>query len=176
MRPPCCALVTPTSTSPIGTPADLRSRINTFQIRNPPPLSPHPSPPSPLSRSGRGGWGVRAERRQTVKYLRTLSYNLARRRGGEEATRRYGAPHRVIVSSLNCQAGLNHALPSDDEAISQCQQDGCHVPEDPRLSAQQSRRNARSEHIQNRAFPHDCCGGFPPADEHLVVERTLRTP
>ena len=27
----------------------------------------------PLSRSGRGGWGVRADRRQTVKYLRTLS-------------------------------------------------------------------------------------------------------
>jgi len=24
--------------------------------------------------------------------------------------RRYGAPHRVIVSSLNCQAGLNHTL------------------------------------------------------------------
>jgi|GEM_PF-5470376 len=24
--------------------------------------------------------------------------------------RRYGAPHRVIVSSLNCHAGLNHAL------------------------------------------------------------------
>ena len=24
--------------------------------------------------------------------------------------RRYGAPHRVIVSSLNCQSGLKHAL------------------------------------------------------------------
>ncbi len=26
--------------------------------------------------------------------------------------RRYGTPHRVIVSSLNCQAGLNHPLRS----------------------------------------------------------------
>jgi len=28
----------------------------------------------PLSRSGRGGWGVRAERRQTVKYLQSMHY------------------------------------------------------------------------------------------------------
>jgi len=38
----------------------------------------------------------------------TFSFTVLRR--GDEVMRRYGTPHRVIVSSLNCQSGLKHAL------------------------------------------------------------------
>ena len=58
---------------------------------------PHPLP---LSLTGRGGWGVRADRRQTVKYLRTLSY------------RRSNAVKRPVILSEAKNPGRDPSLRS----------------------------------------------------------------
>ncbi len=61
--------------------------------------------------------------------------------------RRYGAPHRVIVSSLNCHAGLNHALETNEDLL-----------EIERILCQRGGTSALADHERGNHLPSHRAG------------------